>query len=94
MQAALGDYQSSLQFQSAYAQAWTHLRPGRGSMERVASEPLPRFQPFGGGGGPSEHGMGHYDPSLLQVGLSLAQRRARSSEQARRQPRLCWRPAS
>jgi hypothetical protein len=51
-------------------------------MERVASEPLPRFQPFGGGGGGhGEHGMGHYDPSLLQVSLSLGQDRARSSEQ-------------
>lgn len=65
MQANYGDYQSQLQFQTAYAQAWSHLRQGA-TMERHASEPLPRFQPFGLPSQP-EHGTGHYDPSLLQA---------------------------
>lgn len=69
LQASYGDCQSSLQFQTAYAQAWTHLRPGGGAgMERIALEPLPRFQPFRSAG-QGDHGMGHYDPSLLQVGM-------------------------
>jgi hypothetical protein len=50
-------------------------------MERVASEPLPRFQPFGGGGGGGghgEHGMGHYDPSLLQAAQAAMPQRMES----------------